>query len=89
MALFMRYLENVRSHCRRDVQSKIACGRIDLVQQLILLGKSSVESSTLTVKPLEGGAASLNPVDRAERPLSWEEAAPNEGLVKFLGRDNM
>lgn len=38
MALPVCYMENVRSHRRRDAQSEIASGIIDVVQQLGYIG---------------------------------------------------
>lgn len=39
LALFVRYLENVRGYRRRDAQSEITCSPIHLVQQLGFIGK--------------------------------------------------
>ena len=39
VALSVRYLENVRSHRRRDAQSEITYGCINLVQQLSFIGR--------------------------------------------------
>ena len=39
MALSIRYLQNVRGHYRWDAQAEIASGPIDLVQELVFIGR--------------------------------------------------
>lgn len=56
---------------------------------LVLSGRSSVESSILTVEPFEGGTASLNPANELAKLLRWVEVAFDKGLVEFLGQSNM
>lgn len=55
----------------------------------VLSGKSSVESSILTVEPPGGVAVFLNQADRPAPLLGWGKAAANKEMVELLGQDNM
>ena len=76
VALFMRYLENVRGHCRQDAQLQIVRGRIDLVQQLDSIRRGQHEILNSHYEALWGRDCLLEPGLWANRAFRLRRGGP-------------